>query len=407
MESKLLKCLLSNDFYSANKTKLSSHLFEDEAEELFEVIVNAQEKYSHDISTDELLALWKTANPVAVRAKVAAVTDVVAKIGREDALSPDIAADLLTDFWKRDHGRQIANLGVAISEGNVEAYARLNELLNKAKDGFLPDDLPPPVTKDLDELLANVSDSNRWRFNINALSSKVYGVGPGDFGIIFARPETGKTAFDISLACAPNGFCDQGARVLYAGNEEDVKRTMLRAYLSVSGMTKQEAIANPETAKKAFQTVSDNLEMQDIQGWTLDRLDALCEKYKPDIVIVDQLDKVKIPGLGSDVAGHIKLREIYLQSREMAKNHKMAFLANSQASVDGEKKTVLTPDMMEGSKTGKYAEADLIIGIGKYSIEDTAEGDPLRFLTVGKNKISGWHGTVACNLDGQTSRYID
>ena len=406
MDTKILKCLLSHEFYTANKRKLSSTLFDDEVEELFEVAIASHEKYAHDITTDELFALWQTSNPVAVRAKVAAVKDIVDRISAESPYSPDIASDLLHDLWRRDTGRRIAELGIAITEGKPDAYDRLNALLESSKDGYLPDDFPADTTQDLDQLLALTSDEARWRFNIHSLSRVVYGIGPGEFGIVFARPETGKTSFNMSIACGPKGFCEQGAKVFYAGNEEDTMRTMLRAYQACSGMTREEVIANPRTAKEAFASIADKLFMQDIQEWSISDLGRFIERRKPDVVLVDQLDKITVPG-NWEGNGHGKFREIYLQARELAKKYKVAFIGNCQASNEATNKTILIPSMMEGSKTGKFAEADLILGIGKYTDNENGENDPIRFVTVGKNKLSGWHGTVPMKLEAAISRYVD
>jgi len=52
---------------------------------------------------------------------------------------------------------------------------------------------------------------------------------------------------------------------------------------------------------------------------------------------------------------------------------------------------------------GKAGEADIIIGIGKNPGED----DDTRFLNVSKNKISGWHGHVVCEIDKLTGRYYE
>ena len=63
----------------------------------------------------------------------------------------------------------------------------------------------------------------------------------------------------------------------------------------------------------------------------------------------------------------------------------------------------LTFDMMEGSKTGKAAEADLIIGIGK---RDTGNpNEPMRQLNISKNKINGVHADIPCFINPQLSRY--
>ena len=63
--------------------------------------------------------------------------------------------------------------------------------------------------------------------------------------------------------------------------------------------------------------------------------------------------------------------------------------------------------MMEGSRTGKAAEADLMILIGKTNaqIEGEEEDSPLRHVNVVKNKLTGWHGMVNVDLDYKTARY--
>ena len=68
--------------------------------------------------------------------------------------------------------------------------------------------------------------------------------------------------------------------------------------------------------------------------------------------------------------------------------------------------------MLEGSKTGKAAEADLMILISKNSLvvnegASEQEEDTQRHLVVAKNKLTGgWHGTIHCNLDGNRSQYL-
>ena len=82
----------------------------------------------------------------------------------------------------------------------------------------------------------------------------------------------------------------------------------------------------------------------------------------------------------------------------------------SQLSADAEGKILLNQSMMEGSRTGKAAEADLMILIAKNPIKTNESGteqeeDPQRHLNVVKNKLTGWHGVVHCELEYKTARY--
>ena len=58
------------------------------------------------------------------------------------------------------------------------------------------------------------------------------------------------------------------------------------------------------------------------------------------------------------------------------------------------------------SRTGKAAEADLMVLIAKNPVtEGQDEEDTQRHLNVVKNKLTGWHGVVHCELEYQTARY--
>jgi replicative DNA helicase len=382
-------------------------LFEDEIQDLFKVISQAHEKYTHDLTEDEVLALWKKDNPVSTRAEISAVEDLIDSVRRAPVLSEDVAGDVIEGLWKRETGRQIANLGIELAEGNDEAIKRLERMMERSKEGFLPDDFGLPTTKDISELLKMTGDDQRWKFNIETLSRHVYGIGPGEFGIVFATPETGKSAFVVSICSGPGGFCEQGAKVLYLGNEEDTRRTMLRVIQSWSGLNRLEIAQDPRKAADRFTAIRDRIDMKDTQDWSLDDAEAYIEKMKPDVVVIDQGDKIHING--NFAASHEKLRELYRRFRELAKRYNCALFVVSQASADAKGKTRLSPFEMEGSKIGKFAESDLIIGIGKMDsndVEDT-ETDFARYLTVGKNKLSGWHGTIVCQIQPDISRYVE
>jgi len=407
MDIRLLKSLLSFEFYTENKANLSHTLFEDEIQEAYNIIVQAHEKYQHDLTPADIQALWKNNNPVATRADEQAFNELVEQVVDVAPLSPPVVADVLHGLWQRQIGTKIANIGIEVADGNSSAMDRLTNLLDQSKEGFMPTDFGEKTTKDIHELLAGVTDENRWEFNISTLSRHVYGIGAREFGCIFALPETGKTAFLVSICTGPNGFCEQGAKVIYLGNEEDTGRTMLRAIQAHAGVTREQVIADPLSARRKFNDIEDLFDMNEIQDWDLAKIEAYVEKEQPDILIIDQADKVNIGGNFN--AGHERLRELYRRLRETAKKYDCALLAVSQASNDAKGRTRLSGFDMEGSKIGKMAELDLCIGIGKHEAGDVDDSEPdtSRYLTVSKNKLSGWHGTVICNIQPDVSRYVE
>ena len=407
MDIRLLKSLLSFEFYTENKANLTQNLFEDEIQEAYNTIVSAHEKYQHDLSASDIQILWANNNPVATRSDAEAFNDLIAEVTTVDPISPLIVSDVLHGLWQRHIGTKVANIGIELADGNSSAMDRLVGLLDSTREGFMPTDFGDKTTKDIHELLAGVTDDNRWEFNIATLSRHVYGIGAREFGCVFALPETGKTAFLVSICAGPGGFCEQGAKVIYLGNEEDTGRTMLRAIQAHAGLTREQIVANPQKARQKFTDIEDLFDMNEVMDWDLNKIEAYVEKEQPDILIIDQADKVNIGGNFN--AGHERLRELYRRLRETAKKFDCAVLAVSQASNDAKGRTRLSGFDMEGSKIGKMAELDLCIGIGKHEAGDVDDSEPdtSRYLTVSKNKLSGWHGTVICNIQPELSRYVE
>jgi hypothetical protein len=101
----------------------------------------------------------------------------------------------------------------------------------------------------------------------------------------------------------------------------------------------------------------------------------------------------------------LKANVIY--AREIGKQYNSAVFYMSQLSAEAEGKTVLNQSMMEGSKTGKAAEADLMVLIAANPLIEGGknEQDTQRHLNVVKNKLTGWHGRLHCNLDYVYGRY--
>lgn len=402
IDQSLIKSCLDNDFYNQNKAKLRPSIFDDAVKDIYETIVTMHDKFNKDISSLELFAFWKAQNPTSTGSWTAEIEDQINCINNAETIDPEIAKDVIENLWRQHIGTDVANLGIMMSEGDTGAMDKLVTLVNRVSNGYMPDDFGEDVTDDIYELLSVVSNDNRFKFNIETLSRHVYGIGRGEFGVIAAYSNVGKTALAISLCASPGGFCQQNAKVCYVANEEVAKRTKLRAIQAYTGMTKDEIEFDPHAAQARYSGIKDRLVFADAQGWDIQMLDAYLNKQQCGVCILDMADKIALTQQFN--SGHERLRELYCRLRELAKKHNCALIGLSQASAEAEGKTRLTPTMLEGSKVGKIAETDILIGAGKMNDADNPD-DPTRYLTVMKNKISGWHGTVICNLNAQTSRY--
>ena len=402
MDQSLLKTCLNNEFYNTNKAKLRADIFEDTTKDIYQTIASMHNKFEADISSADLFSFWKSQNPTSTQSWTDEIKEQIDDINISPELNDDVATDVIENIWRQKIGLDVADLGIKMSEGDTKAMDSLVTLIERVSVGYMPDDFAEDVTDDIYELLSVVSNDNRFKFNIETLSKHVYGIARGEFGVIAAYSNVGKTAFAISLCAAPAGFCQQGAKVCYVANEEVAKRTKLRAIQAYTGLTKEEIEFDPQVAAARYSGIKDRLIFADAQGWDIQMLDTYMKKQSMDCLIVDMADKIALTTTFN--SGHERLRELYYRLRELAKKHNCAVIGLSQASAEAEGKTRLTPTMLEGSKVGKISETDILFGLGK-SDDANNPDDPTRYITVMKNKISGWHGTVLCNLDGNTSRY--
>ena len=75
-----------------------------------------------------------------------------------------------------------------------------------------------------------------------------------------------------------------------------------------------------------------------------------------------------------------------IRARQIAKQYNCAVFYMSQLSADAEGRSVLNQSMMEGSRTGKAAEADLMLLIGKAPSVEGQEESPIRNINVVKRR---------------------
>ena len=393
--------MLNKKFYTHYKGTLSPTVFSGDVSSLYDTIQKAHDKYEEDIKIDELYSLHTTIfNPALTRAAKEKFSELVEDIKEVQEPSKEIAKDIMRILSDRDLAQRIAVEATEIFNGKEANFSEITGMIDKHKTN-ISEDKNPAVTNNIDEVIELLDVTTKWKFNIPVLKENVGGIGGGNLMIAFARPETGKTAFWVSLCAGPEGFCSQGAIVHAFINEEPAIRTQIRAISAYTGMTRDEILFDKVQAQRIWADIKDNISMFDTVDWSIEDIDAHCEKHKPDIIVIDQLDKINVTGTYARTDE--KLRQIYTSVREIAKRRECAVIAISQASADAHNRNSISFDQMENSKTGKAAEADLIIGIGRNASSDLE--NKIRTLCVSKNKINGYHGEPVCTIRRSISRY--
>ena len=408
MELSLIRSLMDKDFYDDHKgSRCPDRLFTKDVRKIKQAIDNAMVAYERSVTPAEIEALFMANNPTLTTAQKQAYSVLFMQVNKETPMGSDIAQEVLSKLFQQVIGEDIANLGFDYVNGSKTSLDPLRQMLEQYQDDFTPNLKVTWEDIDFDTIMSLNDLETRWTFNIPSLTRKVEGINAGHLIEVGARPNTGKTSFHASLVAGPNGFCAQGARVIVLCNEEGYGRVVMRYINAVSGYDKHE-LQKPDIKKKAMESflkIKPNLMFKDATGRDMNWVESVCKSYKPDIIILDMGDKFARTAGFSRPDEALKANAI--QARQIAKQHECAVFYMSQLSADAEGKVVLNQAMMEGSRTGKAAEADLMIMISKNpTVEGQEEEDNQRHINVVKNKLSGWHGIVHTDLEYKIARYV-
>ena len=406
MELSLIRSLMDKPFYDEHKgARCPDRLFSSDVRKIKQAIDSAMDRYERTVTPAEIEALFMANNPTLTTAQKQAYSVLFMQVNKEQPMGSDIAQEVLSKLFQQVIGEDIANLGFDYVNGSKTSLDPLRQMLELYGDDFTPNLRIEWEDIDLDTIIAMTDLESQWTFNIPTLTRKVEGINAGHLIEVGARPNTGKTSFHASLVAGPGGFAWQGAKVVVLCNEEGYHRVAHRYITAATGMDKHEIVKHKQKAMEVFAKIRPNIMFKDATGRDMNWVESVCKSYKPDIVILDMGDKF------SRMAGFARpdesLKANAIQARQIAKQQDCAVFYMSQLSAEAEGKVVLNQAMMEGSRTGKAAEADLMIMISKNpTVEGQEEEDNQRHINVVKNKLSGWHGIVHTDLEYKIARYV-
>jgi len=405
MELALIRSLMDKSFYDDHRgAKCPDRLFSKDVRKIKQSINRAMERYERSVTPDEIEALFMSDNPTLTTAQKQAYASLFAQVKRETPLGGDIAQEVLSKLFQQIVGEDVANIGFDMVNGTSTSLEKLRTLLEQYGDDFTPNLNIQWEDISIETLMAKAELEAKWAFNIAPITRKIEGVSGGQLIEVGARPNTGKTSFHASLIAAPGGFASQGARCIVLCNEEPPHRVGARYLTAASGMSAREVRDNIQRAKDAYEPVKRNIMLKEAGGRDMAWVESVCKSYNPDILVLDMGDKFAVQAGFARLDEALKANAIH--ARSIAKQYDCAVFYMSQLSAEAEGRTILNQSMMEGSRTGKAAEADLMFLIAKSpSVEGQEEESPLRHVNIVKNKLNGWHGMVNCELNYLTARY--
>ena len=406
MELALLRTLTDRDFYKANRNLVKEKIFRSkETRSIKSIIDKATLEYEKEIGPSDVEALFWAANGTLTTAQREVYRSLFNKLANCTPLNEDVAQDVLRELNREDAANELMDIAFKMSNGEVTSLHKVLEFIDRREEDFMPALKVYFEKMDIDSLLEQNKMDFKWTFNIPSVAQLVPGVNAGQIIIGAARPNTGKTSSHAYLCAGPNGFAAQGAKVMVLVNEEMPNRVSARYLTAACNMKIGDIVKNRQKAEALFNPIKNNLNITDATGWDLDRFERAIKAYEPDIVIADMADKF-LPE-GKYTAHHEQLKATYIRFRILAKQYKCAIFAMSQLSAEAEGKVFVDMSMLEGSRTGKASEADVLFCLTKTPMVEgqQEEESPERHWLIVKNKLTGKHGRVVTMFDPLTATF--
>lgn len=325
-------------------------------------------------------------------------------------------------IYRLEDARQAATLA-----GVLERYNAGEEVSIAGMVRRLADSLPltkadmPKVTTTIEEMMDE--DQNDWglHWRLSCLNQSMRPLRPGDFIIVAARVDQGKSSFlasELSFM-APQidkVFPNAERSIIVLNNESLGSRLKSRLVQATLDCGMQGLV---ELRSKGHSVWQDTLkewggrevvEVYDVHDRPLSYLENIIRRTNPAIVVVDMLDNVPFDGAvanGGQRTDQI-LEAAYQRARIWGVKYDCAVIAMSQlsATAAGE----LYPGLHElaNSRTGKAGAADAIIMIGSSNEQEMRNS---RWISLPKNKLmrQGFpkDPRIEVQFDGLRARFRD
>ncbi len=381
-------------------TKEDKHL-----DSLYRVLDGLLEQVDREITLDEFKASIEGSGAFQRDKDREVLLQMLSVLENQD-IGDDLVHNLLVQIKQKEIAERLAVTAFDFVAGkkSLEDISSIYESFEKVEKSL---EEPKFVTDNLDELYQQTIATPGLRWRLGTLNRMLGSIRRGDFGFVFARPETGKTTF---LASEVSHFASQTeSPIIWVNNEEQGSKVMTRLYQASLGLSMDELMADRQRSQQEYQRLTrSNIKLFDDASVYKRHLEDLCEKHQPALIVIDQIDKIK--GFDGD-REDLRLGKIYQWARELAKTY-CPIIGVCQADGTAEGVKWLNMGHVTSAKTSKQAEADFIIGIGKTN----EQGRELtRYINISKNKLTGdpdtlpelRHGFCEVVIDPIRARYKD
>ncbi len=276
----------------------------------------------------------------------------------------------------------------------------------------------------IEDIIQDADADVGFHFRLDALNKGIKPLTGGDFIIVAAAVDSGKTTFCASeithMAAQVDKLYPGEQRSILWLNNEGAEDAIVHRVFQATLAESSEGLARlhkegtlKEKYREGLGGRAGVLRIFPIQGATTSALEKLFSIHKPAVIVFDMLDNVAHRTTTEQSKADSK-EAIYQWARGVGVKYNCVIVATSQISIDGVKTQAGAPilypekEYLKDSRVGKQGAADVIIMIGRHS--DPAF-DAIRYIGTPKNKRkrTGVSGNIRAEVgfDSDRARFFD
>lgn len=325
-----------------------------------------------------------------------------------DDVDPTLEAGLMERLVAADTAAQVTSLLEKWNNGDeIDLYTQLRNAVERFEQQVDRKVKNPQVLDPIEDLLKAEENDTGLHWRLPCLNRHIKPLRAGDFVIVAARPDKGKTTFCASelthmAAQLDEVYPGENRSILWFNNEGPGKKIVMRNFQSALGATTEDLVKLSNLpADDGFEKYKTQVRQQyaaalggrpgalrvfDIHDMWNHEVEDIMKQYRPGVVLFDMVDNIKFGGETNNNGQRTDqlLEAMYQWARLMGVKHDTAVIATSQISADGDGVSYPTLSQLKDSKTGKQGAADVIITLG-------ALNDPVlensRYIGCTKNKL--------------------
>jgi replicative DNA helicase len=345
-------------------------------------------------------------------------------------VSPELEAGLMERLVAADTAARVTSLLERWSKGDeVDLYAELRQNVERFEQQVDRKVKNPQVLDPIEDLLKAEENDTGLHWRLPCLNRHIKPLRGGDFVIVAARPDKGKTSFcaaELTFMAAQldQVYPGENRSILWFNNEGPGNKIIMRNFQAALGATVEELVqlSNTPSVDPKYKTLvreryaaalggrAGALRVFDIHDMWNHEVEDIMRLYNPGVVLFDMVDNIKFGGEANNNGQRTDqlLEAMYQWARLMGVKHDCGVIATSQLSADADGVSYPTLPQLKDSKTGKQGAADVIITLG-------ALNDPVlensRYIGCTKNKKQRTGKRNSPNqevfFDSQKSRYVE